>query len=140
MLGAIFCAILTFAIGGYQTACGMGIWANALCMALIGFLVAGPDALLGSTAIADCCEQAGYGEEVLGTAAGIVNGMGSIGAVLQGTLTAYIAEKYGWGALFCTLAVLSALSVVSLLAATNSKFVESDQDEDEGIGATLVVA
>ena len=140
MLGAIFCAILTFAIGGYQTACGMGIWANGLCMALIGFLVAGPDALLGSTAIADCCEQAGYGEEVLGTAAGIVNGMGSIGAVLQGTLTAYIAEKYGWGALFCTLAVLSALSVVSLLAATNSKFVESDQDEDEGIGATLVVA
>jgi len=136
MLGAISCAILSLAIGSYQTACSMGIVANGLCMALIGFMVAGPDALLGSTAIADCCEQAGYGEEVLGTAAGIVNGMGSIGAVLQGTATAYIAEQYGWGALFCTLAVLSATSVVSLLAATNSKFVESDKDDE----ATLKVA
>jgi len=99
-------------------------------MGLIGFLVAGPDAMLGSTAVADCCEQAGYGQEVLGTAAGVVNGMGSIGAVLQGALTALIAEKYGWGALFVTLAVLSALSVVSLLAATNSKYVDPENESD----------
>jgi sugar phosphate permease len=130
MLGAISCAMLTFAIGGYQLACTMGMLTNALVMGLIGFLVAGPDAMLGSTAVADCCEQAGYGQEVLGTAAGVVNGMGSIGAVLQGALTAVIAEKYGWGALFVTLAVLSALSVVSLLAATNSKFVDPENESD----------
>ena len=128
MLGAISCALLTFAIGGYQVACSMGMLANALVMGLIGFLVAGPDAMLGSTAVADCCEQAGYGQEVLGTAAGIVNGMGSLGAVLQGALTAYIAEKYGWGALFVSLAVLSALSVVTLLASTNAKFVEPNDE------------
>jgi len=130
MLGAISCAMLTFAIGGYQLACTMGMLTNALVMGLIGFLVAGPDAMLGSTAVADCCEQAGYGQEVLGTAAGVVNGMGSIGAVLQGALTALIAEKYGWGALFVTLAVLSALSVVSLLAATNSKYVDPENESD----------
>ena len=78
MLGALSCALLTFAIGGYQLAAAWEC-SNAIVMGLIGFLVAGPDAMLGSTAVADCCEQAGYGQEVLGTAAGIVNGMGSIG-------------------------------------------------------------
>ncbi len=129
MLGALSCALLTFAIGGYQLACSMGMLANAIVMGLIGFLVAGPDAMLGSTAVADCCEQAGYGQEVLGTAAGIVNGMGSIGAVLQGALTALIAEKYGWGALFVTLAMLSALSIVTMLASTNPQFVEPEEKE-----------
>ena len=132
MLGALSCALLTFAIGGYQLACSMGMLANAIVMGLIGFLVAGPDAMLGSTAVADCCEQAGYGQEVLGTAAGIVNGMGSIGAVLQGALTALIAEKYGWGALFVTLAMLSALSIVTMLASTNPQFVEPEEKEDDG--------
>ena len=132
VLGALSCALLTFAIGGYQLACSMGMLTNAIVMGLIGFLVAGPDAMLGSTAVADCCEQAGYGQEVLGTAAGIVNGMGSIGAVLQGALTALIAEKYGWGALFVTLAMLSALSIVTMLASTNPEFVEPEGKQDDG--------
>lgn len=131
VLGALSCALLTFAIGGYQTACSMGMLTNAIVMGLIGFLVAGPDAMLGSTAVSDCCEQAGYGQEVLGTAAGVVNGMGSVGAVLQGALTAVIAEKYGWGALFVTLAVLSALSIVTMLASTNPKYLDADTDDDE---------
>lgn len=126
VLGALSCAGLCFAIASYQTACGMGMLTNAIVMGAIGFLVAGPDAMLGSTAVSDCCESAGYGQEVLGTAAGIVNGMGSLGAVLQGALTAMIAETYGWGALFVTLAILSALSVVTMLAATNPKFIDND--------------
>jgi sugar phosphate permease len=57
--------------------------------------------------------------------------MGSLGAVLQGALTALIAEKYGWGALFVTLAVLSALSIVTMLASTNPKYLDVDTDDDE---------
>ena len=37
---------------------------------------------------------------MLGAASGLVNGAGSVGAVLQGALTAYVADRYGWGALF----------------------------------------
>jgi predicted MFS family arabinose efflux permease len=38
-----------------------------------------------------------------------------VGAVLQGALTAWIASTYGWGALFGTLAAMSALAVLTLL-------------------------
>ena len=116
ILGAAMCAALTVAILCYQRASTMGLVANGLVMGIIGLLVAGPDALLGTSSISDTCEAAGYGSEVMGTASGLVNGAGSIGAVLQGALTAYIADKYGWGALFCTLAAMSALSVFTLLA------------------------
>ena len=44
--------------------------------------------------------------------------MGSLGAVLQGALTAYIAQEHGWGALFACLTVLSLASVACLQAAT----------------------
>lgn len=116
ILGAVMCAALTVAILCYQRACSMGLVANGIVMGIIGVLVAGPDALLGSSSISDTCEAAGYGSEVMGTASGLVNGAGSVGAVLQGALTAYIADKYGWGALFCTLAVMSAIAVFTQLA------------------------
>jgi sugar phosphate permease len=109
------CFALTIAVLLYQSASQMSLFVNGAVMALIGMLVAGPDALLGSSSIADTCEAAGYGAEVLGTASGLVNGAGSVGAVLQGALTAWIASTYGWGALFGTLAAMSALAVLTLL-------------------------
>ena len=116
VLGAYMCFALTIAVLLYQSASQMSLFVNGAVMALIGMLVAGPDALLGSSSIADTCEAAGYGAEVLGTASGLVNGAGSVGAVLQGALTAWIASTYGWGALFGTLAAMSALAVLTLLA------------------------
>ena len=129
--GAGMCVFLTAAILAYQTASGMGMLVNAAVMGLVGFFVAGPDSMLGATAIADCVEDAGYGSEVLGTATGLVNGAGSVGAVFQGALTAYVAEAYGWGALFCTLALFSAISVVTLMLAV--------PDKKKGGGASAAV-
>lgn len=136
ILGAAMCAALTVAILCYQQASMMGLAANGVVMGLIGMLVAGPDALLGSSSIADTCEAAGYGSEVMGTASGLVNGAGSVGAVLQGALTAYIADKYGWGALFVTLASMSALSVVTLLWSVP----KANRDATPPKGAKLVTA
>ena len=116
VLGAYMCAALAFAVLCYQSASQMHVVVNGAVMAVIGMLVAGPDALLGSSSIADTCEAAGYGAEVLGTASGLVNGAGSMGAVLQGALTAWIASTYGWGALFGTLAAMCVLAVCTLLA------------------------
>ena len=116
VLGAYMCAALALAVLCYQSASQMSVVVNGAVMTVIGALVAGPDALLGSSSIADTCEAAGYGTEVLGTASGLVNGAGSVGAVLQGALTAWIASTYGWGALFGTLAVMCALAVGTLLA------------------------
>ena len=99
----------------YQSASRLGVVANGVVMGVIGLLVAGPDALLGSSSIADTCEAAGYGSEVLGAASGLVNGAGSVGAVLQGALTAYVADRYGWGALFGALAAACACGTACML-------------------------
>jgi sugar phosphate permease len=72
---------------------------------------------------------------VTGTASGLVNGAGSVGAVLQGALTAYIADKYGWGALFCTLAAMSAIAVVTLLASVPKKDQSSAPPTPELVAA-----
>ncbi|HUS66130.1 MAG TPA: MFS transporter, partial [Kofleriaceae bacterium] len=83
-------------------------WAfNFAAMALVGFMLFGPDALVSAAAAQDL-----GGNEGAGTAAGVINGVGSLGAILQGALTAFVAAHYGWGALFHVfvgLAVLCAL-------------------------------
>uniref|UniRef100_A0A7R9TX90 Major facilitator superfamily (MFS) profile domain-containing protein n=1 Tax=Prasinoderma coloniale TaxID=156133 RepID=A0A7R9TX90_9VIRI len=117
-LGAIMCAGLAAVTAVYLPLSSMGTVLNLVGMTIIGFLVAGPDALLGSAAVADACEESGYGQDVLSTAGGLVNGAGSVGAVLQGALTAWVAQTYGWGALFACLSLLSVASVGCLLAAT----------------------
>ena len=115
VLGAYMCAALAVAVLCYQSASRLGVVANGVVMGVIGLLVAGPDALLGSSSIADTCEAAGYGSEVLGAASGLVNGAGSVGAVLQGALTAYVADRYGWGALFGALAAACACGTACML-------------------------
>jgi OPA family sugar phosphate sensor protein UhpC-like MFS transporter len=69
--------------------------ANFVSMAAIGFLLFGPDALVSSLAAQDL-----GGTEAAGTAAGVINGVGSLGALLQGLVTARIAERWGWAMLF----------------------------------------
>ena len=47
-------------------------------------------------------------------AAGIINGLGSIGAVLQGRLTSEVSTRFGWGALFGVFVVLATVSALVL--------------------------
>ena len=51
-------------------------------MVLIGFLLFGPDALVSSVAAQDL-----GGAAASGTAAGFINGVGSVGAILQASVT-----------------------------------------------------
>jgi sugar phosphate permease len=48
------------------------------------------------------------------SAAGFINGMGSIGSALQGLLIAF-AASYGWHAVFNMLVLLSIISIVVIL-------------------------
>uniref|UniRef100_A0A0G4HY31 Major facilitator superfamily (MFS) profile domain-containing protein n=1 Tax=Chromera velia CCMP2878 TaxID=1169474 RepID=A0A0G4HY31_9ALVE len=84
-------------------------------MCLVGFAIAGPDALLGAAAAQDLTERAGVTGSALSMAAGLVNGVGSTGAVVQGYVTAFVSDVYGWDALFgilCGTAVLSTILLV----------------------------
>jgi sugar phosphate permease len=93
----------------YSQVAAIGPVANFAGMALVGFMLFGPDALVSSTAAQDL-----GGNAAAGTAAGAINGVGSLGAIAQGSLTAYVASHYGWPALFKVFIVLALLCAVIL--------------------------
>ena len=78
-------------------------------LALIGALLFGPDALLSGAAAQDV-----GGPRAAATAVGIVNGLGSLGALLQGALTLGVERAFGWNALFYVFFGLSLLACASL--------------------------
>jgi sugar phosphate permease len=88
-------------------------------MALVGFTIAGPDGVLGGAASRNLCDYAGLSSEVAlaAAASGVVNGFGSVGAILQGGLTAQLVDAVGWSGLFFTLAGAMALTAGVLLPA-----------------------
>ena len=81
----------------------VGVW-----ISLVGFLTYGPDSLMSGAAAQDV----GAGSA---TAAGIVNGVGSIGQLLSPLIVGYIAHVYGWDRVF-SLFVFFALAGAGILA------------------------
>ncbi|MCL6518522.1 MAG: MFS transporter [Armatimonadetes bacterium] len=86
-----------------------------LMLFAIGFLLFGPDSILVATAAVDFGTKRGAS-----TAVGLINGFGSAGAVLGGSLPGLISEKFGWGALFYSLAACSFVAGALLLPKWNA--------------------
>jgi OPA family sugar phosphate sensor protein UhpC-like MFS transporter len=82
---------------------------------LTGFFLYGPDSLVSGTAAIDFGTKKGAS-----TAAGFINGAGSIGAILGGSLPGVIAERWGWGVLFTGLGVSVCLAGLLLLPKWNA--------------------
>jgi sugar phosphate permease len=78
-------------------------------MALIGALLFGPDSLVSAAAA-----QEAVGPAEAATATGFVNGVGSLGAILQGYVTVGLRQRFGWSAVFYTFVVFALLSAVAL--------------------------
>ncbi len=84
-------------------------------MLFAGVAISGPDALLTGLCTQQCVERA-KNLECLTTAVSVVNGLGSLGAMLQGCLVTYMLEASGlgwpgvWGG--CMLLCLSAAALV----------------------------
>jgi len=78
-------------------------------MALIGALLFGPDSLVSAAAAQDAA-----GPEAAATATGFVNGIGSVGAILQGYVTVGIRRAFGWSALFYVFVGFALLSAAAL--------------------------
>ncbi|KAL1523725.1 hypothetical protein AB1Y20_018655 [Prymnesium parvum] len=80
---------------------------HVAAMAVVGFAIASPDGVLGGAASRNLCDYAGRSSEaaLAATASGIINGCGSVGAILQGGLTAQLVDVAGWSGLYFTLAV-----------------------------------
>jgi sugar phosphate permease len=85
-------------------------------IAAIGALLFGPDALLSGAAAQDA-----GGARDAATAVGVVNGMGSAGALLQGVLTIGVQQAFDWNALFYVFVGLSLLAALCLLPALRAR-------------------
>ena len=48
-------------------------------------------------------------------AAGFINGTGSVGAIFQGFVTAYVAQRWGWNAMFAVFGLLSLLAATAVV-------------------------
>ena len=106
---AILC--LAGALLLYQHVGESGMVQNALAMALVGFLLFGPDTLISGAAAQDI-----GGSRATGTVAGLINGVGSVGAVLQGLVTAGVTALWGWRALFSCFVAMALVSGLALLS------------------------
>jgi sugar phosphate permease len=85
---------------------------NFAVMALVGALLYGPDSLLSGAAAQDL-----GGPRAAALAIGMINGLGSIGAVSQELVTRTVSQAWGWNAVFYVLLV-SALAAAVLLVPT----------------------
>ncbi|KAJ8600959.1 hypothetical protein CTAYLR_006317 [Chrysophaeum taylorii] len=98
-----------------------GPLATAACMLAVGFCVAAPDGVLGGAAARNLCDYNGLTSRSASNAApavsGLINGCGSVGAILQGLGTAALVDLFGWTALFISLAAAMALATLFLLPA-----------------------
>ena len=97
--------VLGAALLAYQTLGGLGMVHNAALLATVGFLLFGPDSLLSGTMAQDL-----GGRAATGRVAGIINGMGSIGAIFSPVLVAQFAKHLGWDALFYGFFVLTLIA------------------------------
>lgn len=82
-------------------------------LGLAGAFNCGPDVLLAGSVAADLGERVGGATAVTG----VVNGMGSLGTVLEGPLVGLVAAKLGWGAMIPFMVILSALGGIAAFKA-----------------------
>jgi len=110
MFAAAWLVLLSGAIFLYARVGATGMVTNVVVMALVGALLFGPDTLISGAAAQDA-----GGKYAAATAVGVVNGIGSVGAILQEYVTRGVSERYGWDKLFYVFVGLAAFSAVCLV-------------------------
>jgi OPA family sugar phosphate sensor protein UhpC-like MFS transporter len=109
-LAALALVGLAGALMGYASLAAMGIGLNVLCLGLVGLFLFGPDSILCGAAAQDV-----GGPHAAATATGFVNGLGSLGAILEGLIVPFVSQRFGWNALFPVLVGMAVLAAVALL-------------------------
>jgi sugar phosphate permease len=107
---AIWCMALCGALGLYRVIGDEGLVWNIVGLCLIGGTLFAADSLVSGSAAQDI-----GGPHASALACGVVNGVGSVGGIVQGFFTVWISDTYGWDAMFQVFMVLAALSALPLL-------------------------
>jgi len=91
------------------------VWILGGLLFMIGFFLFGPDSMIVGTAAVDFGTKKGAS-----TAAGMINCLGSFGAILGVSLAGTISERYGWGILFGSFGVFILIAALILLPLWNA--------------------
>src|SRR6185436_12267578 len=91
----IFLVLLVGALYLYQQTGDTSTGATIVGLGLVGGCLFAADSLISGAVAQDL-----GGPHASGLAAGLINGVGSIGQVLQGFLLVYVSDNYGWSTLF----------------------------------------
>lgn len=110
LLGLVGLVCLAGALFGFGLLGHASAWVLFAAMALIGALLFGPDTLLSGAATQDL-----GGTRAVSTATGFVNGVGSIGAILQAYVTVEVSKRFGWNALFVAFLLFALLGAACLV-------------------------
>lgn len=106
LLGLALALLVCFALPPHD------VWLTVAALALVGALLFGPDALLSGAAAQDV-----GGAAAAATATGLVNGVGSVGGMLEGLTLPAISGHFGWRAMFPLLAGLALCAALALIPA-----------------------
>lgn len=90
-------------------------WVLGAALFMIGMLTYAPDSLISGTAAVDFGTKKGAS-----TAAGLINGAGSVGAIVGGTLPGLVQKQWGWHGVFYCLGGAVLLAAVLLLPKWNA--------------------
>jgi sugar phosphate permease len=109
-VGVISLLVLAIALPLYAWLSPLGVGWNVVGLVLVGFSLFGPDALLSATAAQDLA-----GPAAAATAAGVINGMGSIGPVFGSESFSALTTSYGWVTGFTVLGAGAFVSALILI-------------------------
>ena len=90
-------------------------WWFGACLFLMGLLLYAPDSLISGTAAVDFGTKKGAS-----TAAGLINGCGSIGAIIGGTIPGLFHQRWGWNGVLVLLAASCFIAACLLLPKWNA--------------------
>jgi len=108
-VAAICTVALAASLALYGRVAPLGLAVNFASMALVGFCLFGPDALISGVAAQDL-----GGPLAAASVAGFINGCGSVGAIAEGALVHGVSTRFGWQAVFQALMLLAAGSSLLL--------------------------
>jgi sugar phosphate permease len=108
-IAAIMLALLAGALLLYTHLAPISATLNFIGMAIVGFCLFGPDTIIAGAAAQDL-----GGKRDVAKAAGFIDGLGSIGAILQGVVTSTISQKLGWDYLFYAFVAMAVFACIAL--------------------------
>ena len=112
----VMMSLLAVAAYFYGSVSALGRVPNIAAIAVIGFLIYGPDTVASGAGSVD------FGtKRAAAAAAGFVNGLGSIGAAFSGVAIGYVSRTYGWTAVFNLFAPLSLAGALLMATMWNSR-------------------